>query len=181
MELPYVFRTTLSTIPADVPYLRIQPARIVAPFMRVGIAWRGGSWDDRRSIPFELLQPLFDLPGVSWYSLQLGPAADERHDHLHVPDTRGVVRLARCIRALDLVISIDSMPAHLAGALAVPVWTLLAHDADWRWMVDRRDSPWYPSMRLFRQPSSGDWRCTLEDVAAALAVRVARDGGPAAR
>ncbi len=181
MELPYVFRTTLRTIPADVPYLRIQPARIVAPFTRVGIAWRGGSWDDARSIPFELLQPLFDFPHISWYSLQLAPAANEHHEKLEALNTRGVLRLARCIRALDLVISIDSMPAHLAGALAVPVWTLLAHHADWRWMRDRSDSPWYPSMRLFRQPSPGDWRSVLEDVAGALAIRVARGGGPAAR
>jgi ADP-heptose:LPS heptosyltransferase len=85
---------------------------------------------------------------------------------------------ARTMRGLDLVITVDSMPAHLAGALAVPVWTLLAHNADWRWMESRADSPWYPTMRLFRQRSPGDWRSLIADVDHALALRI---GSPAAQ
>jgi hypothetical protein len=79
-----------------------------------------------------------------------------------------VVRLSRAIRTKDLVISVDSMSAHLAGALGVPVWTLLPHDADWRWMEERTDSPWYPTMRLFRQRLSGDWSGVIADVRQAL-------------
>ena len=97
--------------------------------------------------------------------------ADERHPALHRLDTRGIVRTAACMRGLDLVITIDSMTAHLAGVLNVPVWTLLAYDADWRWMEKRSDTPWYPSMRLFRQPAPGDWAAVVEDVRAAFALR----------
>lgn len=130
-----------------------------------------GDWDGRRSIPLPRLGALLDCTCGSWHSLQVDARADERHPALHRLDTRGIVRTAACMRGLDLVITIDSMTAHLAGVLNVPVWTLLAYDADWRWMEKRSDTPWYPSMRLFRQPAPGDWAAVVEDVRAAFALR----------
>lgn len=164
MELPYAFRSTLSTIPRDVPYLTAAAAALDAPRPRIGIVWRAGDWDRRRSIPFPVVSTLFDVPGVSWYALQMEIAREERLPRLLIPDTRGIERLAEAIRGLDLVVTIDSMPAHLAGALGVPVWTLLPHAADWRWMVGRADSPWYPTMRLFRQSQAGEWGRVIEEI-----------------
>jgi hypothetical protein len=169
MELPYVFRTTLATIPAAVPYLEAEPRPIGGQGLRVGLVWRAGDWDSRRSIPFDEMASLFASPGVSWYSLQLEARPNERHDRLIALDVAGVLPTAEAMRALDLVVSIDSMTAHLAGALAVSVWTLLPHEADWRWMERRNDSPWYPTMRLFRQRSPGEWRDVIDEVRQALA------------
>jgi hypothetical protein len=164
MELPYLFRTTGATLPVRVPYL--DPARgLVRPppalegrGLAVGLVWQAGDWDPRRSIRPTLLRPLAGIPGVELHILQRGRALQE------VPAGFGtrsgsddVLQAAGVMTTLDLVVTIDSMPAHLAGALAVPVWTLLAHDADWRWMEGRDDSPWYPTMRLFRQPRPGAW------------------------
>jgi hypothetical protein len=168
MELPRAFRTTTATIPRRVPYLSAEPIELHDPRPRIGLAWRGGEWETRRSIPFRELAPLLDLDRPSFYALQLDVRPDERHDQLKVLDTGTISRLARSIGALDLVITLDSMPAHLAGALGVPVWTLLCHEADWRWMERRGDSPWYPTMRLFRQPAAGDWRTPIATVRAAL-------------
>ncbi|HET7460324.1 MAG TPA: hypothetical protein VFJ82_03715 [Longimicrobium sp.] len=170
MELAYVFRSTTDTIPGAVPYLHAEPAPIPRDGrLAVGLVWRAGDWDERRSIPFRLLAPLARIPGVDLHVLQRGPALDE------CPPSFGtrsgcddVLQAARVIRALDLVLTVDSMPAHLAGALGVPVWTLLIHDPDWRWMLDRDDSPWYPTMRLFRQPSPGDWTSVIRRVASEL-------------
>jgi hypothetical protein len=169
MELPYVFRTSIHTIPCAVPYLDATPT----PFegnecLRVGIVWRAGDWDDRRSIPFDVLKRLLTVPHVRWYSLQHDPKGSEQHPNLHPLDNATVQRSAEHMRGLDLVISVDSMPAHLAGALGVPIWTLLAHTADWRWMEGRNDSPWYPTMRLFRQGRAGNWTGLLTDVQSGL-------------
>jgi hypothetical protein len=170
MELPHVFRTTLATIPAEIPYLHVEPAPL--PRQRqlaVGIAWRAGEWDARRSIPFALLAPLWDVPGITWYILQRGPGLAERRAGFAIlPRTGNLFEEARLIRALDLVISVDTMPVHLAGALGMPVWVLLPAHADWRWMNDRDDSPWYPSMRLCRQARGGAWKPVITRVAAAL-------------
>ena len=168
MELPYAFRTTLSAVPCDVPYLAAVPLALGARRPRVGIAWRAGEWDTRRSLDFSLVRTLLEETHVCWYGLQLQCGADEHHAALHQLDTRGLLRTARAIGAMDLVISIDSMPAHLAGALGVPVWTLLPHHADWRWLSGRCDSPWYPTMRLFRQPRPGEWSAVIDDVREAL-------------
>jgi len=162
MELPYAFRTTLETIPAAVPYLTIAPARLIGQRPRIGIVWRAGEWDGRRSVPFARLRPLFDRVEATWYALQADVVSDEQHPRLAAVDTRGVLPLARAIRALDLVMTIDSMPAHLAGAMGVPVWTMLPRRADWRWMEHRTDSPWYPTMQLFRQDIDGDWTAVIE-------------------
>lgn len=165
MELPFVFRSTLATIPARVPYIAVEPAALADRFTRrVGLAWRAGDWDTRRSIPFKVLEPMLRSAGLGWYQLQFGVRPDERHPSLIPLGEATIADTARSMRALDLVISIDSMPAHLAGALGVPVWTLLPYDADWRWMEARTDSPWYPTMRLFRQPAPGDWESVVREV-----------------
>jgi hypothetical protein len=184
MELAHVFRSTPGTLPATVPYLHAAPAPLPRDGrLAVGLVWRAGDWDERRSLPFSLLQPLAELPGIDLHVLQRGPALDE------CPPAWGtrsgcddVLQAARVMRALDLVITVDSMPAHLAGALGVPVWTLLIHDADWRWMEGRGDTPWYPTMRLFRQPAPGEWAPVVRRVADELrALATARPVSPRRR
>jgi hypothetical protein len=176
MELPHVLRTTIDTLPAEVPYLH-PPRRdmragtgSVRPGLAVGLVWRSGDWDyERRSVPFGLLEPLRTVPGVALHILQRGPALEERPAGFGVlSGSDDILEAASVMRGLDLVISIDSMPAHLAGALGLPIWTLLASDADWRWMEGREDSPWYPSMRLFRQRRPGAWGEVIARVAAEL-------------
>jgi hypothetical protein len=174
MELAHVFRSTLATLPREVPYIHVEPASVSqASIPRVGLVWRAGEWAEHRSIPFHRLEPLVRLP-VDWYVLQGHPGLAERPAGFGtVAGERDLVELARVMRALDLVITIDSMAAHLAGALDVPVWTLLHAPCDWRWMVDRDDSPWYPTMRLFRQEQQGAWEGVVARVAGELA-RIAR-------
>lgn len=174
MELPHVFRSTLATLPCEIPYLSAPRApRQRDGRLAVGLVTRAGGWDERRSIPADLLVPLASLPGVHIQLLHDGPTdASNLFENAHGTDT--VLGTAGLMRALDLIISVDSMPAHLAGALGAPVWTLLRHEADWRWMRDRSDSPWYPTMRLFRQPHEGAWTPVIERVRMAL-VRLASD------
>jgi hypothetical protein len=170
MELPHVFRTSLETIPCDVPYLHVPPAPLrPAGRLNVGLVWRAGDWDELRSVPVHLLGPLASIPGVALHVLQRGPALADRpagfgtdagHDD--------VLAAARVMRALDVVVTVDSMPAHLAGALGVRTFTLLHAGCDWRWMEHRDDTPWYPSMRLFRQPEPGDWPSVITRVAEEL-------------
>jgi hypothetical protein len=171
MELPHVFRTTLATIPTTIPYLHITPTSFPRwGGLAVGLVWATGDWDhERRSIPFPLLAPLALVPGVGLYILQRGPAlAHYRPGIGRLAGSDNVIEAARIMRALDLVISVDTMPAHLAGALGIPVWTLLDAAADWRWMDGREESPWYPTMRLFRQEYSGAWEPVIARVAAEL-------------
>ena len=173
MELPFIFRTTLATIPRDIPYLSVQSPRlpraaVAGPPPRIGLTWRSGDWHTSRSIPFEMLHPLFELTGVTWCSVQQHRGADESHPALIDISHDDLHEAARRVAALDLLITVDSMPAHLAGALGVPVWTLLLEQADWRWMEERADTPWYPTMRLFRQDGTGDWAPVVGRVAAAL-------------
>jgi hypothetical protein len=171
MELPHVFRTTVHTIPSAVPYLRL-PARAprdlatVPVRPSVGVVWRGGGWDARRSVPFARLAPLLARQDIELVPLQDALTADEA---LCLPGWRRCSppsRLAETIVGLDLVVTVDTMAAHLAGALAAPTWLLLHHDADWRWMLDRDDTPWYPTMRLYRLREGQDW-----DVAIARVMR----------
>jgi hypothetical protein len=171
MELPHIFRTTLATIPAEIPYLHIAPAALPRQGrIAVGLVWASGDWEhERRSIPWPLLAPLATVPGVTLYILQRGPALDHhQHGVGMLAGADDVVEAARLMRALDLVISVDTMAAHLAGALGVPVWTLLDAAADWRWMDAREDSPWYPTMRLFRQQCPGVWEPVITRVMAEL-------------
>jgi hypothetical protein len=172
MELPHVFRTTPATIPAEIPYLRVEPAPLTSRAgIAVGLVWAAGEWDHgRRSVPFPLLAPLAQVPGVTLHILQRGPALELYQPGFGLASgSDDVVEAARLICALDLVISVDSMPAHLAGALGVPVWLLLDAAADWRWMEGREDSPWYPTMRLFRQERPGVWEPVIARVVAELA------------
>jgi hypothetical protein len=142
----------------------------------VGIVWSSGIHDETRSVPFHYLEPLMKLRNVRLHILQRGPAYHAWPPELGVHDgSDDIQETARRMRSLDLVISVDSFPAHLAGALGVPVWTLLQHQADWRWMTNREDSPWYPTMRLFRQPAPGDWRCVVEQVRRALEALIAEE------
>jgi hypothetical protein len=169
MELAHVFRSTVDTLPAEVPYLHASPAPLARDGrLRVGLVWRAGDWDDRRSIPFPLLAPLAEVPGVALHLLQRGPGRDECAGFGMDSGSDDVVECARVMKALDLVVTVDSMPAHLAGALGVPAWTLLHADADWRWMEGREDSPWYPTMRLLRQRAAGEWEPVIARVAAGL-------------
>jgi hypothetical protein len=169
MELPHVFRTTLDTIPNDVPYIHVSPLRRWAYDFAVGIAWAAGDWDDRRSVPFEMLEPLARVSGVSLHVLQRGPHRNDWRDGWGtLASVRDAYEEAQFMRALDLVISVDSMPAHLAGSLGVPVWTLLHHDPDWRWLSRGDYTAWYPTMRLFRQEHAGDWEPVIARVAREL-------------
>jgi tetratricopeptide (TPR) repeat protein len=168
MSLPLAFGTTLETIPAEVPYLRPSTEalerwrRKLSPDARfkVGLAWRGNPQFGRvrtKSFPFARLLPLLASPDCAFFSLQ--PGAAETHDALidYTSEFESFEDTAALIAGLDLVISIDTAVAHLAGALAKPVWILLPWHADWRWLRQREDSPWYPTARLFRQPAPGDW------------------------
>jgi hypothetical protein len=185
MELPYVFRTTLETIPAEVPYLSppvVEAGAVSGTAVasrqglsarengktarpRIGLVWRGGDWNARRSIPFRQLAPLFAFCDAEWWSLQGDRRAGEHHAELQWPNVDSIAHLATLMQQGDLVISIDSMTAHLAGALGVPVWTLLPYRADWRWFRHRSDTPWYPTMRLFRQARPGAWDGVIGEVA----------------
>lgn len=165
-ELPYLFRTTLDSIPADVPYLHVEAALLPDSERRkVALIWKSGDWDTSRSIPFSKFQRLAQLPGIDWHILQRD-AHRSGWDGTFGKISGGDNPLddARVMRALDLVISVDTMTAHLAGALAQRVWTLLPFDPDWRWMRDRNDSPWYPTMRLFRQKEKGSWDAVIDEV-----------------
>lgn len=169
-ELPYLFRTTLATVPADVPYIFVEPASLSRNgLLRVGLIWQSGAWDNRRSIPFSELKPLARVAGVEWHILQRDATRAGWDGSLgSLSGGDNPLDDARLMRALDLVISVDTMTAHLAGALGVNTWTLLPFESDWRWMLDRHDSPWYPTMRLFRQREEGKWDNVIDNVAAQL-------------
>ena len=168
MELAHVFRATTETIPRTVPYLSAPRVELPGAAPRVGIVWRAGDWETRRTMTFESVAPLFDVGGVTWCSLQQNRRRSEAHPRLVDISDNDLHEAARRVASLDLLITVDSMPAHLAGALGIPVWTLLLEDADWRWMEGRHDSPWYPTMRLFRQRREGDWAGVIAQVRAAL-------------
>jgi len=171
MELPHIFRTTLANLPTQVPYLHVEPL-LLSPNneqLSVGLVWKAGDWDERRSIPFTALTPLTEIPGIRFYVLQADAKIAGWQEEFGIyPGAFNLLEYARVIRGLDLMISVDSMPAHLAGALGVPVWTLLHAEADWRWLENRDDSPWYPTMRLFRQEHPGNWEGVMERVKAEL-------------
>jgi tetratricopeptide (TPR) repeat protein len=184
MSLPLAFDTALETIPADVPYLAAAPAeaqewrqRLVRlpGRRRVGLAWSGNpafAGARAKACPVEQLLPLLGAADTAWVSLQTGAAAADIRALVGVGRTlvdcsehlTSFARTAAVIESLDLVITIDTAVAHLAGALGKPVWVLLPFSADWRWLVGRADSPWYPTARLFRQPRIGDWAAVIAAV-----------------
>jgi Tfp pilus assembly protein PilF len=176
-SLPLAFGTTVASVPAEVPYLRADPAKAarwrerlaaLPRECRVGLVWASQSGHRTaaaKSVALRELAQLCEVPGVRFYSLQLGAAARERETAptgMRIADLSAQLadfsESAAAIENLDLVISVDTAAAHLAGAMGRPVWTLLKFAPDWRWLLGREDSPWYPTMRLFRQESPGDWR-----------------------
>lgn len=198
MSLPHLLETDAATIPAEVPYIAAEPERVAhwrdrlgaeEAGLGVGIAWQGNpayEHDRARSIPLDAFAPLFDVPGTHFFVLQrdlgrealgqvagraavtdLGPELDQE---------AAFVDTAAVLESLDLVISSDTAIPHLAGALARPVWLLLPYAPDWRWMIGRDDSPWYPTMRLFRQSAPGDWAGVVARVAAELSELAAKAG-----
>jgi Flp pilus assembly protein TadD len=192
MSLAHRLGSILNSLAARVPYLRPPPDRRVPlpptrgnhpAALRIGLVWRRHPQhrnDGRRSIPLTALEPLFTATDVAFYSLQVAPTADFSGEAGHQNSLINLENLihdfsdtAALIEQLDLVIAVDTSVAHLAGALACPVWVLLPFAPDWRWLLDRDDSPWYPTMRLFRQPMPGDWTSVVQSVRAALAA----DGG----
>lgn len=183
LSLPAIFRTTQATLPAKVPYLT--PPKEVFPIgpaeagcLKVGLAWAGDAKhknDRNRSMPVRHFGPLMELPGVQWFSLQAGPRASDLAQAAWAnrltdlgPRFANFDQTASAIAQLDLVISVDTAVAHLAGALAKPAWMLLPFAGEWRWMVHRSDSPWYPTLRLFRQSQPGDWPGLMDRVRGAL-------------
>ena len=182
MELPYLFRTTLGNLPLTTGYLNLPRTGILqaAAAMgdttrrRVGLVWTAGEWNPSRCIPLEQIVPLATQnPAIEFWSLAHHRASSEAdtpamRSQLEVTGD-GILALAATIRTLDLVITVDTLAAHLAGALGTPACLLLQHAADWRWMHRRSDSPWYPSLELFRQPRPGDWGSALRDVQQRLA------------
>jgi len=171
MELAHALRS----VPHGAPYLSAEPLPRPSGDLRVGLCWRAGGWDAGRSVPLPALAPLAQVPGVRLISLQRGPGLEELAIAGTPPvlDTgdrsADVMAVARLLATLDLVVTVDTMVAHLAGALGRPTWLLLQADADWRWMSGPR-SLWYDSVRLYRQPSPGRWAPPLAQLQADLNV-----------
>lgn len=199
MSLPQAFGTRLESIPAETPYLRADPGkradwqRRLGPRhgLRVGVVWAGGerpgqpelhATNQRRNLPLAQLDRL-DLPGVEFFSLQKGASAEAElaqrnanraegpRIHDFCADLHDFSDTAALLDSLDLLISVDTSTAHLAGALGKEVWLLSRFDACWRWLNDRSDSPWYPGLTLFRQPRPGDWASVVSAVRERLAKR----------
>ncbi|MBC7881435.1 MAG: tetratricopeptide repeat protein, partial [Anaerolineae bacterium] len=185
LSLPKVFETTLQSIPLEIPYLwapgncqlsqALQETLKVTPGFKIGFVWSASTMrftDRKRACPLALLGQLFGLPHLSWFSLYKGELAKELEVFPAVVDLGSHVQdfadTAWAIAQLDLVITVDTSVAHLAGAMGKPTWVLLPYAADWRWLVDREDSPWYPTVRLFRQPHADDWRSVIENLGIAL-------------
>jgi tetratricopeptide (TPR) repeat protein len=197
MSLPWAFHDTIETLPRATSYLSADPLRIAKwrgriseGGLRVGIVWQGAkkyARDATRSIPLAKFAPLADVPGVQLFSVQ-AQVGLEQLDALGAslritrfgeelennPD--GMQEMAAIMANLDVLVMSDTAPTHLAGALGRPTWVALSRPADWRWMEGRDDSPWYPTMRLFRQQTPGDWDGVFARIAAELAVEVARRG-----
>jgi hypothetical protein len=207
MSLPLAFATTLATIPAEIPYLKSSPEKVrfwqeklgERNKPRVGLVWSGGfrpeqpelwSVNSRRNIPLSKLAPL-KHPDIEFYSLQKGQPAESELAELRAggwegPDLVDFTGLlaafsdtAALIECLDLVISVDTSIVHVAGAMAKPVWMLNRFDTCWRWLLERSDSPWYPTLRLFRQERPGDWDGVVERVRGELHRVAGRPAGTA--
>ena len=205
LSLPLAFKTDLASIPGRVPYLfadaqasqrwasRIGYDAHASRELKVGLVWAGGNRphvaelrknDARRSITLETLRPVLEVPHVRFYSLQKGPAAQQlaqlpelgQRITDYTDELANFADTAALVANLDLVISVDTAVAHLAGALGKPVWILNRFDTCGRWMLERQDSPWYPGARLFRQPVLGDWQSAIQTARAALVTRA--EAGP---
>lgn len=192
MSLPRAFDTVLDGVPADIPYLRPDPVRLARwrdrlgppTALRVGVVWAGNPrfpGDGDRSPRLSGLRGLLDVPGCRFYGLQMGPGRADLADAV-LPESftdlgseiADFADTAAIMANLDLVVSSCTGPAHLAGALGVPLWLALPFSPDWRWLTGRDNSPWYPSARLFRQPAPGDWSSVVGHMAAELAALAQR-------
>jgi hypothetical protein len=192
LSLPALCGTTLENVPATVPYLFADEKLVEAwreklgraeGNVLIGVVWQGNprhGWDHWRSFPLTALAPLAAVPGVRLISLQQGPGVEQLRSlrgRFQVQDLGkdldrggGFADTAAVMANLDLVVTADTAAAHLAGALGVPTWLALAAVADWRWMLGREDTPWYPTMHLFRQRRLNDWADVFEHMAAELQV-----------
>ncbi len=182
LDVLYRLQVTEKTIPATVPYLVANPGLVPLPLQpgkkHIGLVWAGNkdhNNDRNRSIAFKMLAPLLEKNHCAFYSLQVGKRAEAmRQSKYHesivdmAPYLKTFAHTAAVIAQLDEVISVDTAVAHLAGALGKPVWLLLPFAPDWRWGLKREDSPWYPTMRLFRQPKLNDWESVIERVASEI-------------
>jgi hypothetical protein len=200
LSLPLAFGTDIDSIPDGVPYLKVDPAAVRSweerlaslPGFRIGLNWHGNPEAEKlaalqaRSFPLGAAAGLARLPGVSLLSLQKGPGAEQLGqvefdgaiirltDPLRMGSDEIADETAAIMMGLDLVITADTALAHLAGALGVPVWVVLQAVPDWRWLTERADSPWYPTMRLFRQRTPGDWLEVFDRVATELRILLTR-------
>ena len=176
MSLPVVFGTTIETIPATVPYLyarksKVEARPLISDKLKVGLVWAGNPrphhtkanlTDRKRSITFDHYKPLLGIKGIEFYNLQYGEPPQEgivNFDHI-----KDFSDSAAIIAQLDLLITVDTAPAHVAGAMNIPVWVLSRFSGCWRWLTGRNDSPWYPALRLFRQPKESDWDSVMKEV-----------------
>jgi tetratricopeptide (TPR) repeat protein len=199
-SLPRAFATRLDSVPASIPYLRAEPelaqkwaARIGPAGVKIGVVWQGNAnpeADMARSMPLAAFAPLAAIPGVRLISLQKGLGVEQLAE---LPVTMRVETLgedfdsgsdafvdaAAAMTSLDLIVTCDTSIAHLAGALGRPVWVALKRDAEWRWLRERDDSPWYPTMRLFRQKRLGDWTTVFAEMAERLALSARREAARA--
>ena len=194
LSLPHRFQTRLNTVPNPSGYLQARPettARWATRLgtgddLKIGVVWTGNPkhLNNRyRSTTAEALLPLLDIEGTRFFSLQVGARHEEltRSSKGRVPDLSSELRdyseTAGAVANLDLIVTVDTSVAHLAGAMGKPVWVLLSAVPDWRWMLEREDNPWYPTMRLFRQRAPEDWAGVIERVAAELRAVLAGDRG----
>jgi tetratricopeptide (TPR) repeat protein len=197
LSLPLVFGTTLHSVPAQVPYIYVDPSlylkwrerlRCDSSRLKIGLVWTGRinvERERRRSCSLDLFKGLMQFENTTFYSLQKGngtgqvkPGTKDIKLVDYTKDLDDFLDTAALAANLDLIISVDTAVAHLAGAIGKPVWTLLPFVPDWRWMLDREDSPWYPTMRLFRQPSPGNWEAAICDVARELDYLLKRSEAP---
>ena len=190
LSLPRIFKTRIDTIPNEVPYVRIGKAEFLTEDrkgreggkLKVGLVWAGRKEhanDKNRSMSLEQFAPLFDVPGASWYSLQFGERANGVEKYPQITDLRAHMKsfadTARLLNGLDLLMSVDTSVVHLAGAMGRPCWVCLPFSPDWRWMLERETSPWYPSLKLIRQKEKGNWGSVIERVKLELEQKIAKD------
>jgi len=195
LSLPAIFKTDINTIPDNIPYIYppetvgewISIVRDHPAMLKIGISWAGSKKhpeDHLRSMSLETLHPLLSLSQtneIAFFSLQIGDRAlTESDSHLSVidlnPHVKDFADAAAAIDHMDLVISVDTSTAHLAGAMGKPVWIMIPYSPDWRWMLERKDSPWYPTMSIFRQQEVGGWKQVVNNIVQSLCIESAKNG-----
>ena len=182
MELPRVFGTTTATVPDAIPYIWADQVRLkmaadrLGPKLRprVGLVWAASDYNRARNVPTRALTPIAESRKYELFSFQRGPQIDDLHkipefgNTIQIDSSAGSLETAAFMLQMDLLLTVDTFAAHLAGALGRPAFVMLPFCADWRWMLNRRDSPWYPTMRLFRQPAPGCWEPVIRQVVCEL-------------